>query len=287
MNFGMADLWADVGTKSILDHYANGEYWNKPTFMGGLFLRYCAHPALSFRLGTNYGTLYATDKWNKDKAQKAESIEEDAYQRYVRNLHVRTNIWEFSLLAEFSPLRANYETSIARRRFQPYLLLGVAGFHFNPQAKYVDPAGNDRGYVNLYDLHIEGDGASPEFYKDAPKKYELWQLAIPAGIGVKWDIGRRLALGVQYIYRVTFTDYLDNVSGKYVHPAVYADPKLGLAPHEQALAAEMQDRSFLLPEGIRHQPGELRGNPSDKDSYSTIGISIFFKVPNRKDPWWF
>lgn len=287
MNLGLADLWGDVGTKSVIDHYANNKYWGKPHFMGGLFARYSAHPALAFRFGINYGTLYASDDWNQSKAEKAASIEDDAFQRYVRNLSVRSHTWEGSFLLEFTPRRLNVESRGARRRFQPYILAGVAAFHFKPQAKYIDPAGNDWGYVNLYDLHIEGDGLSSDVYPDAPKKYSLWQIAVPLGLGVKWDIGRRLALGVEYLYRMTFTDYIDNVSGKYIDPNLYNDPSLGLTPQEAALAAQMQDPSYRIDQQYAHSPGQQRGNAAVKDGYSTFGITIIFKVPSRKTPWWF
>lgn len=284
---GLADLWGDVGTQGIIDHYANSKYWGKPHFMGGIFVRYSAHPSLAFRLGVNYGSLYADDAWNYDKAKKAEYIEDDAYQRYLRNLNVRTNIWETNLMVEFSPFRLNYESRMANKRFQPYLLLGVAAFHFKPKARYFDPAGNDRGYVNLYDLHIEGDGLPSDVFPDAPKKYSLWQIAVPMGIGVKWDIGRRLALGVEYVYRYTFTDYLDNVSDKYIDPLWYSHPELKMTEQQMVMAAQLQDKSWLIDDTYSHQPGDQRGNPAVKDGYSTLSVTLIFKIPSKKSPWWF
>ena len=71
MNVGESDLWGDVGTKSVIDHYTNSKYFDKMAFMGGLYGRYTVHPCFAIRLGINYGTLYATDKWNYDKAKNA------------------------------------------------------------------------------------------------------------------------------------------------------------------------------------------------------------------------
>jgi len=284
MNIGLLDLWGDVGTKSIMDHYTNPKYWGKPHFMGGIFVRYTAHPALAMRLGVNYGTLYATDEWNQAKAEKATSIEDDAYQRYIRNLSVRANTWEGSLLFEINPLRFNVDARGARRRFQPVLLAGIGYMHFKPTAKWIDREGNDRGYVDLHDLRIEGNGLPKELFPDAPEEYDLWQLAVPLGVGVKWDIGRQLALGVEYLYRMTFTDYLDNVSGKYVDPSIYG---AYLEPEKAFLAAEMQDRSWLVDKMITQQPGTDRGNPAVKDGYSTLGVTLIFKIRNRKSPWWY
>jgi len=285
-NIGLADLWADVGTKSVIDHYANDQYWGRPHFMGGLFVRYSAHPAFAIRLGASYGSLYASDEWNKEKATSATTQSDDAYQRYLRNQQIKSNIWETSLLFEITPRRINYESRAATKRFQPYLLLGVAYFHFKPTAKYIDREGNDRGYVNLYDLNLEANGLPNEVYSDSKPTYNLWQVAVPAGVGVRWDIGRRLALGVEWLYRLTFTDYLDNVSGKYVDPTLYAGIHAG-DPGKAALAAEMQDRSWMVDRSVTHAAGENRGNASNKDSYSTFGLTLIFKVPSKKSPWWY
>lgn len=284
VNIGLSDLWGDVGTKSVIDHYGNDKYWESPAFMGGLYARYSFHPALALRLGVNYGTVKATDEWNKSKAESASNIGEDSYQRYLRNQSVRSIMWEPYLMAEFTPRRLNLDSRGASRRFQPYLLAGVGYFHFKPQAKYIDRNMNDRGYVNLYDLNVEATGLPEELYKESAPEYALWQLEVPAGIGVRWDIGRRLALGVEYIYRITFTDYLDNVSGKYVDPSLYS---AYLSPQKAALAAEMQDRSWQIDPSVTHAAGEMRGNASNKDAYSTFGVTLIFKVPSKKTPWWY
>lgn len=285
-SIGMADLWADVGTKSIIDHYGNAKYFSKPTFMGGLFARYSAHPSFAFRIGINYGTLYATDTWNKQKAEQAESIEDDAYQRYLRNLSIRANVWEGSFLFEIAPFRFNPESMGAMRRFQPLILLGVGAMHFNPQAEYIDSAsGRNYGYIDLYDLHVEGDGVNKKIYPGAPDKYSLWQIVVPMGVGVRWDIGRRLSLGVEWLYRYTFTDYLDNVSGKYVDKSLYATT---LPADKAYVANQMQDKTWMINHNLpRHGSDEYRGNPNNKDSYSTFGLTFIFKVPSKKDPWWY
>lgn len=283
-SIGLTDLWSDVGTKSIIDHYSNSKYWQKPHFMGGLYVRYSASPGFALRLSGSYGSLYATDSWNETKANKATTIEDDAYQRYTRNQSIKTNIWETSLLMELTPRRFNYESLAARKRFQPYILLGISYFHFKPTTKFTDKNGKDYGYVNLYDYNLEGAGLPSELYSDAPAKYNLWQLAVPAGIGVRWDIGRRLAFGVEWLYRITFTDYLDNVSGKYVDPSLY---NTYLTPQEAEFAASLQDRSWEIDPNIRHSAGENRGNASNKDSYSSFGFTLIFKVPSKKTPWWY
>src|SRR5690606_39264510 len=149
----------------------------------------------------------------------------------------------------------------AKKRFQPFLLLGVGYFHFKPTTKFVDRNGKDYGYVSLYEYNLEATGLPAEIYGDSKSEYSLWQLAVPMGLGVKWDIGRRLSLGVEYLYRLTFTDYLDNVSGKYVDPSIYS---AYLTPEKAAMAADLQDRSWQIAPDLKHNAGENRGNASNK-----------------------
>ena len=281
-NVGMSDLWGDVGTKGIIDHYNNSKYWHSPNFMGGTYIRYSIIPAVALRLGTNFGQLYADDNWNYTKAKKATSIEDDAYQRYARNLNVKDVMWEGNLLLEINPFRFNQESKSARRRFQPYLLTGITCFHFESKGELIDRVTGRKQWVNLYDLDIEGNGFSD--YPDAPKKYKQWQVAVPLGIGARWDIGDKLGLGVEYMYRLCFTDYLDGVSDRYVDPALYTEH---LSPANAYLATQLEDKSWLIEPGYKAVPGTLRGNKAVNDGYSTISVSFFYRLKGRRTPWWF
>jgi len=298
LNFGMSDLWGDVGTKSVFNHYVNDKYWTSPHFMGGVFARYALHPGVVLRLGVNYGALYANDNWNNSAANKANTVEDDAYQRYARNLDVQSNTWEGNVLFEINPRRlGNLERKGAKKRMQPYLLIGAGGFHFRPKGTYTPrgtdgkPDGQPRR-VDLYDLNLEGNGinisdslaAAYNFTK--PKAYKLWQAEIPLGIGFRWDLGNQLSLGIEYMYRYTFTDYLDNVSGFYVDPRIFDYEHAG-DPQRAQMAKDMYDKSWIIDQNYNHKPGELRGNSSVPDGYSTISISFYYRIKTKKVPWWY
>ncbi|MBS1645459.1 MAG: hypothetical protein JST36_10510, partial [Bacteroidetes bacterium] len=214
------------------------------------------------------------------------------------NLDVRANIWEGNVMFEINPRRfGNLEKRGAKRRMQPYLLLGIGGFHFRPTGTYT-PRGSDglpngqSRQVDLYDLNVEGNGVEMSDSMAAalnftrPKKYSLWQLEIPMGLGVRWDIGKQLSLGIEYMYRYTFTDYLDNVSGVYVDPRVleyeHADN-----PQRAQQAKDMYDKSWILDKNISHKTGELRGNSSVPDGYSTLAVSFYYRLKSKKTPWWY
>jgi hypothetical protein len=256
--------------------------------MGGLFIRYMMHPAIGVRLGMNYGILYATDAWNKDKAIAAPNIQDDYYQRYTRNQNIKDYVWEGNLMIEIDPLRAAGNTRRARKIGQPYLLGGIAAFHYKPYSTYTNHVTGSSSWQNIADLHLEGDGftkdqsGNPWTGKAFPAAIQYWQMAIPLGVGYRWEIGEHLGLCVEYVWRMTFTDYLDGVSGAYIDPALFAT---NLPANKATIAQDMYDRTWVLTNN--HRPvGQLRGNSSNNDSYSTVSISFFYKIKSKSNPWW-
>jgi opacity protein-like surface antigen len=284
MTTGLSDLWGDVGTKSPIDHYGNGEYWNEPHFMGSIYLRYTLHPAFAMRLSAGFGTLYARDSWNKDAAEGAESLEDDAVQRYLRNQDVRNRVWEGSLMAELMPRRFNATTSGARRRFQPYLMAGIGVINHRPQTTWTSRPTNGGGHgqwVDIWDLNLEGQGWN---FPNAPAKEDRWQIAVPLGIGARWDLGEQIGLGVEYLFRFTTTDYLDGVSAKYI-PTSYYEAQL---PEDKVqMARDISDKTWqILGKEYSHAAGERRGDRNSNDAFSTLSVNFFWKLNSRKRPWW-
>lgn len=280
MNIGLLDLWGDVGTQSILDHYYNEHYWKNPHFMGGIYLRYTFHPALSARLAANYGTLYATDQWNINNAREATSIEADAYQRYLRNQDIRANTWEGTLMLEFSPLRMNVNSKLAGKRFQPYILAGVGAMHFKPQTTYYNRTTGAKTWVNIADKSVEREG----FPRAKAEVTELWQPVFPAGLGVKWDIGDNVGFGIEYLFRFTMTDRLDMVSAEYGNKGRY---DWYLSQEQAEVTTAVYDKSFVIEPSVSHAAEEKRGNSAINDYYSTISVTFFYKLKNKKMPWWY
>lgn len=286
MTFGMTEMWADVGTKSPLDKYTNLGFWESPKFMGGIYGRYTHLPGLSVRLSVNNGTVYSTDEWNRDKALIATNYYADEVQRYMRNLDVKTNIWESTLMLEISPLEllSNWELGRAAYwRFQPYVMVGVGGIYFNPRGtNIIDFTTNQKEWVDLRPLHTEGQNFDKPGY---PKAYNEFALIIPAGVGFRVDIGKQLGLGLEYVMRYAFTDYLDDVSGKYIDPLRFDIGFLNEG-HQPNLAKKMADRSNEITPGARHAAGTYRGDPNNNDMYSTISLNFFWRIYGRDTPWW-
>ncbi|WP_345079578.1 hypothetical protein [Nemorincola caseinilytica] len=275
MNIGATDLWGDVGTNSFVDHYTNSGYTSKLCFMGGMFGRYTFHPSFAIRFHVNYGVFYATDKWNEDGVKGKSLIEGNDYvQRYLRAQTARTSIAEGAALFEFYPRRFNV-TGKAYRRGQPFIAAGLAVFHFTPYSTVAD--GNT--FVKTYDLSLEGQG----FGSGYPKKASRVQPAVPLCIGYRWDIGSRLNLGIEYMYRMTFTDQLDGVSGKYISQFEFEQ---NLSPADAQTAMAIADKTKYYNHALSNTPGTFRGNPDNNDSYSSLAITFAFKVPSRDRIWW-
>src|SRR5690606_19388077 len=117
-----------------------------------------------------------------------------------------------------------------------------------------------------------------------PENYSLWSYAGVGGIGVRFDIGKGLGLGLEYQLRYTFTDYLDDVSGQYIDP-LHMDIAYIDQYGKSRLAKKMADRSDEIIPGYKHQPGEMRGDPSNNDMYSTVSVMFFWKIKKRDTPW--
>lgn len=275
-NFGLSDMWGDVGTKSAMDHYANSKYFDKVAFMGGMFARYSIHPTLSVRMMLNFGSVYATDEWNYDGVKGDGLLEgADYVQRYLRSQTSKATIFEAGAMFEFLPLRFNIENS-AYRRGQPYLGAGLAIFHYTPYST----VGKTTTFVKTHELSLEGQGFTGGTY---PERNGLWQPAFPLALGYRWDIGQHLNLGIEYMYRITMIDYLDGVSGKYISDFEFNQ---NLSPNDAKVATQIADKQRYFNNSLPNKPGTLRGNPDNNDSYSAFSITFSYKVPTRNRIFW-
>ena len=76
--------------------------------------------------------------------------------------------------------------------------------------------------------------------------------------------------------RKTFTNYLDDVGGKYVDPTK-------LAEYKGSLAAILSNRTdpTKYPNAYTDNIGKLRGNPDHTDWYFYYGLVLSFKLKQK------
>ena len=133
--------------------------------------------------------------------------------------------------------------------------------------QYVDPNTSQTTWVYLQPLHTEGEGFVP-----GRPNYKLTQINIPMGFGLKYYVSDKVNVGLELLYRKTFTDYIDDVSTTFVDPAVL---KANLPNGVYQIAIAMANKSPLqgIP-GSNYNPGDKRGDPTQKDAYFTLGLKI-------------
>lgn len=220
----------------------------------GLIFRYNAHSRLAIRAHAFYGNVKGDDKYSPYE-----------YQRN-RNLSFRSPIIEFALGFEFNYFQ--YEIGNKKHWITSYMFGGLGGFYMNPKANY------NGQWVELRQLGTEGQGTS----LSSKQPYSLTQLCIPMGLGLKMTVGKRMSISLEYGIRMTFTDYIDDVSGNYVD-------KDALAQINGTMAADLSDRSLTNLGHNESNTGTRRGDSNNKDWYSFFGLMITFQLGNSDTCW--
>lgn len=261
IGFGATNFLGDLGGKdsqgsNFLSDLEISQ--TKPAF--NLGLRYFALRHFAIRGGVHYGMVSGDDK-----------LTEEPY-RKNRNLHFRSSIMEFSLLVEFhitETVLGGSQYNLAgvngtdRNTIGAYLFAGFASFRFNPKAKF------DGQWVELQPLGTEGQGLEP-----GTSPYSLTSTAIPVGFGVRLPLNKAFVLSSEMSYRLTTTDYLDDVSTVYYDNDAIRDAR-------GEMAAYLADPSLGDVEGVFGNPtapGQQRGDPEDNDAYLFITFNLNYKL---------
>lgn len=214
----------------------------------GLGVQYNVTPKWSAQLNLTYGKIHAHDSTNSANTA-------------LRNLSFNNNIIELNALAVYH-LRDLYD-----KVWTPYLTGGIAYFHHDP---YVQFSGQK---VKLRPLSTEGQGLP----SGRVKAYSPHQIAVPFGGGIKVNLSGNVQLGYEVVLRKLFTDYIDDVGGRYADQAE-------LLANRGALAVELSYRTDELPGGDPNYPiaGVLRGSPGVKDWYFTHGLRLYINLNSNK-----
>ena len=178
----------------------------------------------------------------------------------LRNLNFTSHLCEASLRAEFNFV--SFGSDDVSYRTTPYLFCGLGVFHYNPQTTYTDPSTGTSTTVDLQPLGTEGQYSDlyPDIYP-----YSLYNICIPFGVGFKYRISKTIVCSIEYGFRKTWTDYLDDVSTLYVSPEIFGD---------NDVARRMADRSAELDGGKPNAVGAIRGDDTLDDWYAFFNASL-------------
>jgi len=194
-----------------------------------------------------------------------QDVENDRYVTRRRNLHFETNFHEFSIMGR---------QRLGRTRttlLSPYFAAGAALFRINPYT--YDAIGKKWA---LFPLSTEGQGLSayPGIWSTGH-----FFLSVPMGVGVEVKVSRHLRADIEFLARKTFTDRIDDVSGRYPDENLLLSEKGFKAVELSYRADELLYESPYFP-----AEGTLRGNPATKDNYYSLQISCRYLLRTWSNP---
>ena len=184
-----------------------------------------------------------------------------ATDRRQRNLHFRSDLNEVSLVVDTELL--NVIPWFSSHRLRPFASFGIAMFSFNPQAKL------NGVWHDLQPLGTEGQGL-PGY----PKPYALTQLSIPIGGGFRYHVNKNVILAFEISPRITFTDYIDDVSTSYPDMELLREQR-GQIAYDIAFQGDLLPNTTLTNSDVS---GTGRGNPKENDWYITSTISFTYRL---------
>jgi hypothetical protein len=173
---------------------------------------------------------------------------------------------ELSLSAIYEPM-GNAENLSKRPLLSPYLYLGVSGFLNNPVARKAILPGASPSLQAWQDLQPEDiEGAL----------YSLVNISVPFGFGFRYKIGAQVDLGFDFGYRVSLSDYLDDVSDD--RPKVLISPSIYFNRTGEPFAANTLVNRIPL-STTTTAPIYSTG----PDQYFTTQIRLIFHIRNKID----
>jgi len=222
---------------------------------------------ISFRNNFNRRwTLKTSVLYHVIDARDADS--EDPWIRN-RNLSFRNQIIEGSLQGELNFF--NYQLGNRKFPLSPYLFGGLAYYRMRPMANY-------RGtWYELQPLGTEGQGT--DFGEE---QYKTTMFSVPFGVGIKTNLYAIFGLSIEWGVRKTWTDYIDDISGKYMDPAL-------LQEYNGELAARLADRSIrqeITTVDGSSNSGLQRGDPGRNDFYFFSMISLNVRIDRKATTCW-
>lgn len=223
----------------------------------GAFGRYEFSPYFSAAVAIEHGRIQGRDDLSTNKG------------RVGRNLSFRNDIFELNGRGELYVYnvydvgnRGKYRTDL-----RTFLFAGLGVAYSNPKARNLDYSNK---YQALRPMMNEGE------------KYSPFQAVIPVGFGLAFTHkhrGKRHRFGFEMGWRLTFTDYLDDVSKTYVDPSQVADPSKyyffanrtdavpGMTPEWSANYGPPSDVTF-----------GKRGDPSHNDNYLFMQFTYSYLI---------
>lgn len=237
------DLGMSLGTANYLGELAPDIAWNESKWSASFFVRNRLSKFFALKHSLSLARISGNDANFRSNR--------------LRNLSFKSNILEVASVVEFNFLPFGTEKSKKEKAFTTYVFAGLGIFRYNPKSSFGGKT------VELKSIGTEGQGL------DGGKSYSLIGVSLPFGMGFKWNITRKLLMSWEVGFRGTFTDYIDDVSNRYPDFVAGGQPQ----------SMQLSDRSGEVNGGTYlAAPGDIRGNPKNKDWYVFSGVSLAFRI---------
>lgn len=252
--FGATQFLGDLGGRDQVgtDYSLVDMDFPSTSFGGMIGYRYRFHPYWATTSSLNIGILKGDDALTNEIIRNS------------RNLHFKSIVVEFhqrieAIIVANEKFGARYSLSghgskMKNHNEQLYLFTGLGVSYFNPKAQL------NGDWIALRPLKTEGQGLD-----QGPDTYLPVTATVPFGIGFRWGIGRMWRMGIEATYVMTFSDYIDDVSGDYYDPAI--------------LAAQVgSDAAYLSNPATANTvwfgPDQQRGDPDENDAYFYLNLTF-------------
>lgn len=274
VDVGAATYHGDLNPRNNYTH----SHWTsvRPSLGANLTWRYS--PRFSFRGGVTYARLHGADQTKSNVSFNEGNVHSEGA-RYTRNLSFFNNVIELKAeaMADLFENRRNLRSKV---QWTPYAAVGVGLIYHNPMAEYKGEK------YNLRKLGTEGQ------LLDGGKTYSSFQFVVPMTVGIRYRINDAIDVALELGARMTFTDYLDDVSGNYVDKRLLGDPSsveslLSDRSIEKEVHPDIQElagvRQYTDAEGYSwtesyggYQDNQPRGNSKDNDWYMITAFHITY-----------
>ncbi len=252
LNLGGSTYIGEIGNPGITEDIENPFPLHivprQARYNVGMFYRYNFTRNIAARFEANWVRVAGADSLSDDPA------------RIGRNLSFRTDIAEFSLQAEYAFLVMNDIARRSRVDFRADVHAGIGYMLYYPKAQLDDK------WYSLRPLATEG----------IENEYGTGSLIVPIGAGFSWTFGKKIRAGMDFTYRFTFTDYIDDVSTDYAYPTEL--PYLESFSFANRSAEAFGRGNPDLPDPGFYNPGSRRGNPETNDGYFMIQFKVSYVI---------
>lgn len=274
LKFGAANYLGDIGGKELTRRdFVWDMHLMSTRYSAGTYGRYKFSKRFATSLHADFIRITDADRMTTNAARRG------------RNLNFRNNIIELGARAEVTIW---YDNDVSNKGyydpdFKMYLFGGVSGYYHNPQGQIYSDGDLQYGgqWFDLRPWKTEGQES----------EYSAFGLAIPAGLGMYFTFKKEWRVGMEFCWRTTFTDYLDDISTVFNLPN--SDDPLAREFYSQSYPALINEINIDNPTGSGVSLNDFRyydetqrskrGDPTNNDSYLTAQITVGRVIRGRSN----